>query len=107
MQPESETDIETSPMTNPVMTASGFAALRRKLKLTQGQAAVALGIEREHLRELESGRRPVYQLHRLALEQVRWQMAAASSDIVTGNMLACAQKILESVGYSVIPKSSR
>lgn len=82
-----------------------FAALRRKLKLTQGQVAAALGLNREHVRELETGRRPVYPLHCMALEHLRWEIASSNSDVVTARMLTCAQKLLEGVGYKVIPKA--
>lgn len=84
---------------------SEFAALRRKLRLTQGQVAAALGLNREHVRELETGRRPVYPLHRLALEHLRWEIASDNADVVTARMLTCAQKMLEGVGYRVVPKN--
>lgn len=88
----------------PETVNADFAALRRKLKLTQGQVAVALGLNREHVRELETGRRPVYPLHQMALEHLRWEIASSNTDVVTARMLSCAQKLLEGVGYKVIPR---
>ncbi len=59
------------------MTSEEMLALRKSLELTQLEMAVLMGMKMRAYQEMEAGRSPVREIHRLAAERGALHLAAA------------------------------